>query len=115
MISLQKCFQEKTLVLIILNSQKIEQYLVDLFGSKKPTGEIYFERCFELLKRNNLEQIEKSQQVYLSKNKKKHYRQSVVRIFTMLKNLVSYPYVKPNLAKKQLRISSSTSVIEYMK
>ena len=34
---LQKCTQEKALIPIILNSQKIKQELGDLFGSTSPT------------------------------------------------------------------------------
>ena len=34
---LQTCTQEKALIPIILNSQKIKQELGDLFGSKSPT------------------------------------------------------------------------------
>ena len=39
----------------------------DLLGSKNPyKGKICLEPCFQLLKINDLEQFEKSQQVYLS-------------------------------------------------
>ena len=37
--ALQKCTRQKTLVPIILNSQKIKQELGDLFCSKNPTRE----------------------------------------------------------------------------
>ena len=49
------------------------------------------------------------------KNKKKQYRQSGITLFTMLKTLDSYLYMKSKMAKSQLWISSSISEIEYMK
>ena len=83
---------------------------------KSSKGKFYFEPCFQLLKINDLGQFEKSQQVYLSK--KEGEALSTTRgilLFTMLKTLVSYLYLKPNLAKNQLWIRSCRSFIEYMK
>ena len=69
---------------------------------KSYTRKFYFKPCFQLLKVNDLGQFEKSQQVSILKKKKaKHYRQSGKLLFTMLKTLDSYLYMKPNLAKDQ--------------
>ena len=47
--------------------KKSKKEFGDLFGSKNPTGGIFFlEPCFQLFKINDLGQFEKSQQVYLS-------------------------------------------------
>ena len=63
----RKCTEEKILVPIVLNSQKIKQELGDLFGYKNPTrAKKYFKLCFQLLKINELGQSEKYQQEYLS-------------------------------------------------
>ena len=75
----------------------------------------YFEPCFQLLKLNDLGQFESLNKFIFVKKKEKQYRQSGILLFTMLKTLDSYLYMKPNLAKNQLWTRSSTSAIEYMK
>ena len=65
------CTQEKTLVPIILNSQKIKQELGDLLGFKNLQEENYFEAWFRLCKKNELGQLKKRQQVYLSEKEGK--------------------------------------------
>ena len=82
---------------------------------KTQQGENLFAQCFQLLKLiiwNNFKYPNKS---ILVKNKEKHYRQSGILLFTILKILDSYLNMKPNLAKNQLWIRSSTSVLKYMK
>ena len=51
----------------------------------------------------------------LMKKKEKRYRKSGIPLFTILKTLDSYLYLKPILAKNQLWTSNSTSVIEVKK
>ena len=63
---LQKCTQEKTLIPITLNSQKIKQELGDLLGPKYPTrGKFILNPAFNNSRKNELGQLEKRQQVYL--------------------------------------------------
>ena len=82
---------------------------------KSYNGKFYFDPCFQLLKINDMGQFESSQQVYLSK--KEGEALSAIRntVIHDAENLVSYLYLKPNLAKNQQRIRSWRSVIEYMK
>ena len=51
----------------------------------------------------------------LVKKKVKQYRQLEILLFTMMKTLDSSLLMKPNLAKNQQWIRSSTSVIDYIK
>ena len=78
-------------------------------------GEKYFEPCYQLLKTNDLDNLKSPIKSIVIKNKEKHYWQYGIVLFTMLKILDSYIYMKPNLAKIQLWIKSSTSVKEYVK
>ena len=82
---------------------------------KSYKGKQFFEPCFQLLKINNLGQFESPNKSILVKKKVKRYKQSGILLFTMLKTLDSYLYMKPNLAKNQIWIRSWRSVIEYMK
>ena len=100
-----------------MHSRKVVSPIYIEFWLQKPyKGKIYFEPCFQLIKKkiiwDNLKSLNKS---LLVKKKEKQYRQSGILLFTILKTLDSYLYMKPNLVKNQLCIRSSTSVIEYMK
>ena len=66
----------------------------------------YFEPCFQLLKLNDLGQFESLNKFIFVKKKEKQYRQSGILLFTMLKTLDSYLYMKLNLVKNQLWIRS---------
>ena len=57
---------------------------------KSYKGKIYFEPVIQLIKRNYLAQVGKSQQVYLTEKEGKQNRQSGTLLFTMLKTLDSY-------------------------
>ena len=105
------------IVPITIIFQKIKKELGDLIGSEDPTSGKILEPCFQLSKINNFGQFKRSQRVYLSAKgrRSKQNRQSGILFFKMLKTLDSYLYMKPNLVKNQLWISSSTSVKGSMK
>ena len=65
------CTQEKTLVPIILNSQKIKQELGDLLGPKNPTRENLFWTLLSIMQENWVGTTRKRQQVYLSEKEGK--------------------------------------------
>ena len=58
---------------------------------QKPyNGKVYFEPCFQLLKKNESGQIEKTQQPILVKKKGKRYQQYGILLITMLKTLTRF-------------------------
>ena len=91
------------------NQKRIGRFV---WFQKSYKGKIYLEPCFQLLKINDLKSLNKS---ILVKKKAKQYPQYGILLFTMLKILDSYLYMKPNLVKNQLWIRSSTSVVEHLK
>ena len=95
-----KMYSRKDILPNCIEFAKNQKRIGRFSWSQKPyNGKIYFEHCFQLLKKNESGQIEKPSKSILVKKKGKGYQQYGILLFTMLKTLDSFLYCNPILTK----------------
>ena len=97
-----KMYSRKDILPNYIEFAKNQKRIGRFSWSQKPyNGKNYFEPCFQLLKKMNLDKSKKPSKSILVKKKGKGYQQYGILLFTMLKTLDSFLYWNPILTKTQ--------------